>query len=411
MKITPLQLVLLFLLTFYYAFGLAQPAVSAPEKAGMSTDRLHRFIAYLEEEIKTGKQPGAVLTIARRGLVVHHEAYGYSSLADENLMQKDQIFYIMSMTKPIMSVAFMMLYEEGHFLLSDPISKYLPQFKAPRVAKDLAAGAKGETVPADQEITMTQVLSHTAGFSHGGNQNQLAKDYSQAVYGQKHETITDRVNAMATLPLLGQPGEQFVYSSSPDILAVLIEHFSGQAVADFLKDRLFDPLGMEDTAYNLTKEQQKRMVQLHITNAEGQLVNSPRQMPMEGNTVHGGAAGLFSTPSDYLKFCQMLLNGGESNGQQLLSPRTIALMTMNHVGDLYDYPGLGFGLGFGVTTDQVESQSLSAVGMYCWSGAFNTQFFIDPKEELIAIIMTQTAPYSNHLWDKLVQFVYQAIVD
>lgn len=216
---------------------------------------------------------------------------------------------------------------------------------------------------------------------------------------------------MASIPLLGHPGEQFVYSSSPDILAALIEHFSGKPVAAFLQERLFSPLGMKDTGYNLSEEQQKRMVQLHVTNKEGQLINSPRQMPMSGNTVHGGAAGLFSTADDYLKFCQMLLNGGKSNGHQFLSPKTIELMTMNHVGDMYDYPGLGFGLGFGVTTDVVESQSLGSLGMYCWSGAFNTQFFIDPKEELIAIIMTQTTPYSNVLWNKLLQFVYQAIID
>lgn len=405
-----LPLILCLLFSCFSSFGQPMPRIQS-ETSGMSVDRLDRFSRYIEGEIEAGRQPGAVLMIARRGELVHEQAYGYSSLTDKSPMRLDQIFYIMSMTKPIMSVAFMMLYEEGHFSLTDPISKYLPQFKNPRVAKDPEAGANGETVPADQEITIAQVLSHTAGFSHGGSENQLVRDYSQAVYGQKHETIADRVNAMSEIPLLGQPGEQWVYSSSPDILAVLIEHFTGQLVAEFLKERLFDPLGMEDTGYNLTKDQQKRMVQLHIMNSEGKLVNSPRQTPVEGNTVHGGAAGLFSTAGDYLKFCRMLLNGGRGNGQQLLSPKTIELMTMNHVGDLYDWPGMGFGLGFGVITDVAESKSPASVGLYCWSGAFNTQFFVDPQEELIAVIMTQTAPYSNLLWEKLLQFTYQAIVD
>lgn len=403
------DLLLFFFLLFTCFSALCQPP--QPVIAGMSAERLERYSRYLEGEIEAGRLPGAVVLIARQGRVVHERAYGYSSLADEHPMRTDQLFSIMSMTKPIMSVAFMMLYEEGHFLLTDPLSKHLPQFSEPRVVPDPEAGADGETTPAGQEITIAQVLTHTAGFPGGGNEHQLAKDYSQALYGQQHETIADRVSAMAELPLLYHPGERWVYSASTDILAVLIEHFTGRPVAQFLQERLFDPLDMADTGYNLTEDQQQRLARFYVTNADGQLVESSRQIPATGNTVHGGAAGLFSTAGDYLKFCQMLLNGGRADGKQLLSPKTIELMTMNHVGDLYDWPGMGFGLGFGVTTDVAESRAPGSPGMYTWSGALNTHFIIDPEEELIAMILTQTRPYSNDMWYRLLQFSYQAVVD
>lgn len=412
MKNFTFHLILLLVLVVPLSPAMAQPATAAvPEIAGLSVNRLERFSSFLEEEIEQGNQPGAVVLIARRGVLAHEQAYGYDNLATKSPMQTDDIFYIQSMTKPIMSVAFMMLYEEGHFFLTDPISKYLPQFKDPKVAKDVEAGAAGETEPANKEITIAHVLSHTAGFSHGLGQSQLDRDYARALYMQEHQTITDRVNALAELPLVGHPGEQWYYSAAPDVLAALIEHFTGQPVAEFLRERLFDPLNMNDTGYNLTEEQQKRMASLHITSQEGKLIPSPRQTPMTGNTVHGGTHALFSTAADYMKFCQMLLNDGRANGRQFLSPKTIELMTMNHVGDLYDGPGQGFGLGFGVTTNVANAKANGSVGQYYWSGAYNTHFFIDPEEELVAIIMTQTAPYSSFLGDKLRQFVYQAIVD
>ena len=280
-----------------------------------------------------------------------------------------------------------------------------------QVAKDVNEGAEGETEAANKEITIAHLLSHTAGFSHGLGGSKLDQDYAKSLYYNPHETIEDRVNTLTKMPLIGHPGEQWYYSASPDVLALLIEHFSEMPVAEFLSERLFKPLGMEDTDYNLTSEKQGRMVKLHVFDKEGKLINSPRQTPMQGNTVHGGTHGLFSTASDYSRFCQMLLNGGKYNGHQLLSPKTIELMTSDHVGDLYESPGQGFGFGFGVTTDLATSKALGSVGQYYWNGAYNTHFFIDPEEELFAIVMTQTAPYSNFLADKLRQLVYQAIVD
>lgn len=382
-----------------------------PESAGMSSERLDRYASFLKQEIEDGRIPGAVSLVARKGQIVHQDAFGYSDLADKNSMRQDQIFFIQSMTKPIISVAFMMLYEEGHFFLSDPVSKYLPQFKDLKVAKDVAGGAKGETEPVNKEATIAHLLSHTAGFSHGLGGTELDNDIARALYFQPQKDIESRVNTLVGMPLVGQPGEQWYYSASPDVLALLIEHFSGTSAADFLQKRLFEPLGMNDTGYNLTKEKQERMVKLHRFNPEGKLENAPRQTPMEGNTVYGGTHGLFSTAADYMKFCRMLLNNGEWNGRRYLSRKTIELMTVNHVGDLHKAPGQGFGLGFGVTIDLAEGKALGSVGQFYWGGAYCTYFFIDPQEELIAILMTQVTPYSNYYSNKMRQFVYQAIID
>ena len=263
------------------------------------------------------------------------------------------------------------------------------------------------------EISIAQLLSHTAGFSHGLGANKLEEDTRNALYYTPHKDIEARVNALVSVPMIGQPGEQWYYSASPDVLSLLIEHFSGMNTLEFLQQRLFDPLEMTDTGYNLDEEQQKRMVTLYYWDQERKLVVSPQQTPMEGNTIYGGTHGMFSTAGDYMKFCQMLLNGGSSNGHQFLSPKTIALMTENHVGDFREAgsPGHGFGLGFGVKTDLSDSKSLGSVGQYYWSGAYNTYFFIDPAEDLVAVLMTQTAQYTNFYADKMRQFVYQAIVE
>lgn len=394
--------------------GPAQLTVDAvPEAVGLSTDRLDRYEDFLQQEIDNGRIAGAVSLIVRQGQVAHREALGYSNVAEQTPLAEDQIFQLMSMTKPIVSVAFMMLYEEGHFLLTDPVAKYLPEFADLRVATDVTQGIKGETVPAEAPVTITQVLSHTAGFSHGLGGTPLDNEIAGQLYMKPHADIAGRVATLAELPLVGQPGAQWYYSASPDILGRLIEHFSGQSLIEFLRERLFAPLGMDDTGYNLSPDQQPRVVPVHNLNEAGELVVSPRQLPTTGITVYGGSHGLLSTADDYLKFCRMLLNGGSWDGRQYLSPKTVELMTMNHVGDLRtkNDPGQGFGLGFGITTDVVDSQLPGSVGQYYWSGAYSTYFFIDPQEDLIAILMTQLQPYSNHYNNKFRQMVYQALVE
>lgn len=402
---------IIFLLTIILPVNSQMEISTSPEKAGISSARLIRYENFLKKEIDNGQIPGAISLVYRKGQIVHDQSYGFSDIDVKSPMQKDQIMHIMSMTKPIVTSAFLMLYEEGHFMLTDKVSTYLPQFKNLMVAVDPSQGVEGEMVPAKSEITIHQVLTHTAGFSHGLGGTKLDNEIAKALYYEPQENLESRVNTLAKLPLIGHPGEQWYYSASPDILALLIEHFSGMTVADFLQERIFTPLDMEDTAYNIAREKQSRWVPVHNLNEDGTLVKSEQQLPVEGNTVFGGTHGLFSTASDYLKFCLMLMNGGTANGHQLLSPKTIELMTMNGVGDLYPGPGQGFGLGFGVTTNLAESKALGSNGQYYWSGAFSTFFFIDPEEDLIAIMLTQYQPYKGFYGDKLRQFVYQAIID
>lgn len=375
---------------------------------GLSSERLSRYDAFLEQEIEAGNMAGAVSLIVRNGQVAHNKAYGKRNVSQSEKMQENDLFFIQSMTKPIITVAFMMLYEEGHFFLTDPVEKYLPEFGNLSVSTDPAAGLEAETVPLNSPITIAQLLSHTAGLSHGLGNNRLEREYLKAMYLQDHKTIQDRMNRMLELPLIGQPGEQWYYSAATDVLSVLIEHFSGQSTEDFLQERILDPLGMTETGYNLSDNQLGRVATVHEMK-NGELVAAKRQPSAQGNTLWSGVNGLFSTASDYMKFCQMMLNNGSWNGKRYLSRKTVQIMTMNQIDELYGEQGWGF--GFAVITNLAAKKSSGSEGQYFWSGAFRTHFFIDPKENLIAILMTQTNPYSSYYDDKMRQFVYQAIDD
>ena len=379
------------------------------EKTKLSAQRLARYDNYLQNEIDEGRLAGAVTLIYKNGEQAHQKTLGYSDLDSKAPMRSDQIFYIQSMTKPVVTTAFMMLYEEGHFLLDDPVEKYLPWFKDLKVAVDPSKGVEGGTVPAESKITIAMLMSHTSGLSHGIAAGKLEEEIRNAIYSPTHQTIESRIKSMVKMPLIGQPGKQWYYSASPDVLSLLIETFSGMTTAEFLQQRLFDPLGMKDTGYNLTAEQASRMSTLHTSNQDGKLIKAPRQTPTSGNTVFAGANALFSTAPDYAKFAQMLLNGGEWNGIRYLSPKTIEIMTMDQIDGLYKAPGQGFGFGFGVMTDLADADALGSEGTYYWSGAYCTYFFIDPKEDMISIMMTQTAPFSSFYEQKMRQMVYQAI--
>lgn len=318
--------------------------------SGISLNRLQHYENYIKKEINEGKIPGAVAMVSRNGKIVYNESFGYRNLEEKIGMEKDDLFSLASMTKPIISVAFMMLYEEGHFSLKDPVSMYLPKFKDLVVTLNEEKGKDGETEPLNREITISDLLSHTSGMSHGGGSSKLEQDFKSARY-RKHNTILSRVNNYMEIPLTSQPGAQFYYSAAPDVLSVLIEQFSGLSTIEFLKKRPFLPLEMNDTGYNIAPVNQYRGVELHEQNKEGILINSATQfqLTMSGNTIWARTSGLFTSASDYLKFCQMLLNKGESNGHRFLSRKTIDLMTMNQIGDLaLKSPGKKFGLGFAV---------------------------------------------------------------
>ncbi|MBN3583239.1 beta-lactamase family protein [Algoriphagus aestuarii] len=401
-----------FIPLVFAAFLLSPTAFSQTilqENSTISVERLSRYDQFIDQNIQNGMIPGAVVMILKNGEVVHQKAFGRSDIANNEPMVKDQIFYIQSMTKPIVTVAFMMLYEEGHFQLNDPVEKYLPWFKEYKISLDPSKGIAGGTKPAQKKITIANLLSHTAGFSHGIAAGKLEEEIRTAMYASPQENIESRVRTLISQPMIGEPGEQWYYSASPDVLSLLIEKFSGMSSAAFLQQRLFDPLEMKDTGYNLTEDQKSRMVQVHTKDENGKLMLVDRQTPTEGNKVFGGTHGLFSTAEDYSKFTQMLLNGGESHGIQFLSPKTIEIMTIDQTNGLYRDPGHGFGFGFAVLEDLADAKSLGSEGQYFWSGAYCTFFFVDPKENLISIFMTQMATYDNYWGEKMRQFVYQAI--
>lgn len=403
------KLTLIYGLLFFFTFQLvAQPMERIV--SGVSINRLERYAHFIKDEIAANKIPGAVTLIMRNGNIVQQAAYGYSDASRKTPMKMDDIFYMQSMTKPIMTVAFMMLYEEGHFLLTDPISKYIPAFKNMRVSKNVNAGMTGETDSLASDITIAQILSHTSGLTHGLGANALEKDFRQTYYAYPFaKDIQGMIERMTKIPLIGQPGKQWNYSAGLDVLSSLIEKFSGMNTNDFLNERIFKPLGMVNTGYNLSDAQAARVVKVH--GMGGAL--EPNQPISKGQTIWFGSNALFSTARDYMEFCQMLMSGGTWKGKQYLSRKTVELMTSNQVGSLYSVSkkGEGFGFGFAVVTDVADTKLLGSQGLFYWSGANNTHFFIDPKEKLISIFLTQQVPYNNFYHVKMRQMVYQAIAD
>ncbi len=380
--------------------------------AGINTDRIKRLEQFVQSEMDKGNIPGAVTMIIRDGKVVHLGAKGYKNVTTKAPMKTDDLFYIQSMTKPIISTAFMMLYEEGHFKLDDPVSKYLPEFKNLRVARSVNDGPNDPTDSLKSEITITQLLSHTSGLTHGLSQTPVDAHFMKGYFKPGIKTIQERVAGITKFPLLAQPGTQWNYSAGPDVLCVLIEKFSGMSVNEFLKSRLFIPLEMNHTGYNVPKSDQSRIVSVHTKGNNGTISLAASQPPFENVTVWSGVNGLFSTAADYAIFCQMMMAGGTYKGKQYLSRKTVDVMTSNYTGNLYPVsPGTGWGLGFAVVTDGPATKTLASNGLFFWAGANNTHFFIDPKEKLIAFFMTQENNFTFDYHDKLRQMVYQSIAD
>ncbi len=385
---------------------------SAPNiVAGINVNRLPRLEKYVQTQMANGNIPGAVTMVIHNGKVVHLAANGYKNIATKSPMKTDDLFYIQSMTKPIISVAFMMLYEEGYFKLDDPVSKYLPEFKNLRVVRSNQDGPDAPTDSLKSQITIAQLMSHSSGLTHGLSQNPVERRFRAGYFKPNLSSIQERVSNITKFPLLAQPGTQWNYSAGPDVLCALIEKFSGMSTDAFLKSRIFEPLGMKNTGYNVPKDQQSKIVSLHTKGADGILNVSKMQAPFENVKVWSGVNGLYATASDYATFCQMMMAGGTFQGKQYLSRKTVELMTSNHTGNLFQMPGTGWGLGFAVVTNGAATLTPASTGLFYWSGANNTHFFIDPKEKLIALFMTQE---SNHNFDyhlALRQLVYQSIAD
>ncbi len=365
-----------------------------PESVGMSSERLERLDAVMQRYIDSNMVAGTVTLVARQGKVVHLKAQGYRYIEGNEPMSTDAIFVIMSMTKPIVSTALMMLFEEGHFLLDDPISRYLPEF----ADKEVLVGTEGgvERVAAERPITFRHVLTHTAGVDPS---RRLLSEEERALLGRR-STLEETLVARARLPLAFHPGDQWRYGSSTNYVALLVERISGRRLDQFLQQRIFDRLGMVDTHYNVPASKVDRMAAVYSPSGPGntiELRSAPE--PRRPTSYFGGVAGLSSTADDYFRFAQMILNGGELDGVRLLSPATVNLMITNHTGDMPIYikgaDAYGFGLGFSMVTDPAKSRQALTPGTFGWGGAWGTVFWIDPTEEMVSILMVQISSYRH----------------
>ena len=399
-----------------------------PEEVGLSSERLERLSAVLDRYVEDGKLPGGVALVARRGKLVYLEAFGQRDLEVDAPMRDDTIFRIASQTKALVSVGVMLLQEEGRLLISDPVGKYLPEFLKTTVAIPKEENGY-ELVPAKRPITIRDLLTHTAGIGYyrfGAQERWEAAGIKGWYFADRDEPIDVTVSRMAGLPFDAQPGERWLYGYATDILGALIEQVSGRTLDEFLRARILMPLGMKDTHFYLPKSKRKRLATVYSTTDSQGLKRAPdmgREVS-QGDYVEGsrksysGGAGLLSTAIDYARFLQMLLNGGELEGRRILSPNTVKLMTVAHVGEKKFAAGcrcgegLGFGLGFYVVKDLGARGIPGSVGEFGWAGAYHSTYWVDPEEELVVVYFTQVIPADNlddH--DKLRALVYQALVE
>ena len=400
----------------------AEVKIVESEAVGFSTDRLAKVTEFVEREISDGNLVGTVTLVARHGQVVHFEAAGRYGLEDDRPMETDALFRIFSMTKPITTVAAMILYEEGAFHLGDPVAKYLPELA------DMQLSIDGKLVSPKSQMTIEQLMTHTAGLTNGWHiEHPVERAYRDAGLRQSPD-LNAFIEKLAALPLRFEPGTRYHYSVATDVLGALVERLSGQTLEQFFQTRIFDPLEMHDTFFNVPADKTPRMARSHLWNAEQQamgLMPAGLLPPPSGVTLFSGGAGLISTAQDYWRFCEMLRRGGSLDGARILGPKTVQAMTMARLKpEVRDngateypvshlYPGQSFGLGAGVITDPAQVGVISSKGEYSWGGIANTKFWIDPEEDLIVVFMTQVlgTPHSDrHRFDLKVA-TYQALTD
>jgi len=391
---------LLVLLAFVFTTNL--PAQTAkPEEVGLSAERLQRIHNLIERRIETRDISGAVTLVVRKGKVAHLEAQGLMDIETNKPMTKDAIFRIASMTKPVIGVAILMMIEEGKVRLTDPVSRFIPEFKQLKVAVEQPSQGQGGrgaapagspsfyTVPAEREITIRDLLSHTSGLVSGG----VSASEAAKIQRKPGETLADYLPRLGQVPLAFQPGSRWAYSPGAgfDTLGRVVEIVSGQNLDQFLKQRIFEPLGMKDTFFNIGEPQKARTVTMYQKTANA-LQKSPNQ-PAGPTTYFSGGGGLSSTADDYARFAMMLVNGGQLNGKRLLSPRIVELMGSPFASDTLPGRARGeaWGLSVRVITDAVARNVALSNGSFGWQGAFGTHFWVDPKEKLVGLLMVQTS--------------------
>ncbi len=418
-KLSLIMLFVLFLGISSMASAGEIPVVK-PDKEGFSSDRLQRIHELMQKNIDVGNFAGAVTLVARNGRIVHFETHGMMDLDTKNPMEKDAIFRIMSMTKPVVGVSVLMLMEEGKLRLSDNVSNFIPEFKDLKVAVSLPPRPKSPfappasepaeprfyIMPADREVTIRDLLTHTSGVVCGPiSMSQQPEKYKPG------ETLADYIPRLGSVPLEFQPGTKWAYSAEAgiDILARIVEIVSGKTFDKFLRDRLFGPLDMKDTFFYSVEKLAPRIATLYQKTPGG--LQKQNEMPFVNGTYLSGGGGLFSTAMDYFRFGQMLANGGELEGRRILGRRTVEMMSSVHIPDSLPgrSPGEGYGLTVRVISDAGAAGTALSNGSFGWSGAFGTHFWVDPKENIVAVLMTQGG--SLALTADFEMAVMQAVVD
>ena len=405
--------------------------LTTPEQVGLSAARLARITQWMQGWIDSGRLPGMTVAILRKGELAYAHTCGKADVERNKPMRPDTIVRIYSMTKPLTSTAIMMLYEEGHFQLDDPISKFIPGFRNQRV---YSGGSRGkiESVPAERDINFRDLLSHTSGLTYGFMESNpvdalyRAKGADGVDYGTAETSLKEVTEKLATFPLIAQPGKAWNYSVSTDVLGYLVEVISGRPFQDYLVEKVIKPLGMVDTDFYVPAAKHERFAANYNAGPGGKLVlldDPAKSRYLAPRRVNSGGGGLVSTASDYLRFCRFMLNKGELDGVRLLGRKTVELMTSNHLGgDMADmgmprfsespYYGIGFGLGFSVMIDPAKAHILGTKGEYAWGGAASTAFWCDPQEDMAVVLLTQLMPSSTYaIRRELRVHSYQAIVD
>ena len=408
MKTKFLRLFLITATIFSVSFATAADSlpVVQPEDVGFSSEQLNKIETYFASRVEKGEIAGIVTLVARHGKIAHFSAVGYQDAEQEIPMGKDTIFRVYSMTKPIVSAALMMLYQDGLFQMNDPLSKFIPEFADLRVLRD-PNGPLDETVAMEREPTIQDILRHTAGFSHCLGNSEYDKACVELGLFSTQTSLTEMMTALSKIPLMNQPGSQYRYSIGPDVALRLVEVISGMSADDYLEQRMFDRLGMDDTGYMVNSDNAHRLSPIHwrkngelvpIDEAHGRPRGGVLAEPWSVNSYtfdheyKGGSLGLVSTTEDYFRFAQAILNGGELNGERLLGAKTVEFMSRNHLSEEQNStfsPALGFGLGFATIEDATGVGYPATEGTFYWSGAASTYFWIDPVEDIVVVSMTQ----------------------
>ncbi|HEX2974975.1 MAG TPA: serine hydrolase domain-containing protein [Bacteroidales bacterium] len=391
-----------------------------PVSVNVSPERLARIDNVIKQYVDSGWIAGATGLIARNGKIVYNNAFGFSDIEKKTPLRNDDIFRIASQTKAITSVAAMMLFEEGKFLLDDPVSKYIPEFAGPVVLEKFNDKDTTYTaVKANREVTVRDLLTHTSGIDYAGigsaNMRAIYAKYDiPGGFGSDKVVLGPKMRALGKLPLVHQPGERFTYGLNVDVLGYLVEVWSGMSLDEFFRTRIFEPLEMNDTYFYVPETKASRLVQVTTEGRDGKLRNAPADFvgyPLVKGTYYSGGAGLSSTIQDYAKFLQMMLNYGEYKGKRLLSGRTVELMTMNQIGDLNEGRNK-FGLGFEITTARGMAQLGISEGSFSWGGYFGTTYWADPKEKIVGLLFINQSPLRHgDIQSKFKAMVYQALND